>query len=114
MTTQTITPERLTLLITDALKKDRFFSVTTRKREDNSERRFISRHTLYKNKSGIKKPYDPVKKGLISLFDYTQRDGKLVGWRSLNIDDLISARIDGVTYKVARKPVAAVISITLI
>ena len=72
--------------------KGAFFTVTFVKK-DGSIRTMNSRLGVKKYLRGGTLPYDPIKKGLIPVFDV-----KLKEYRMINQKTIISANIDGINY----------------
>lgn len=68
----------------------KIFAIKFIKRSDGAERKMICRTGVKKHLKGGELAYDPVSKGLITVFDMTVN-----GYRSIPIEGVFSILIDG-------------------
>lgn len=71
----------------------RFFRVSFVKRGDGSERSMLARTGVRKGTSGGSIGYDPAAKGLLPVWDARAR-----GFRMVNLEEPLSARVGGRDY----------------
>ena len=98
--TVSITNKELVEKINEVHARGVFYSVTFEKRSDKTQRTMVVRGGV---KKGLKpksegeprKGYDPKKYGLMNAFSIDSD-----GWRCFGLDQLLSARIFGVSYVV--------------
>jgi hypothetical protein len=85
--------------LVDKLKSThgKIFSVCFIKRTDNSKRVMNARFGVKSHLKGGKLPYEPKEKELLSVFDMNKK-----GYRSIGIENIISAKISGGEYIVKK------------
>ena len=71
----------------------RIFSVTFVKRTDGSIRDMLCRTGVAKHLKGGEPAYDALSKGLMTVYSLDAQ-----GYRNINLDSVLSAKVDGVVY----------------
>ena len=72
-----------------------FFAITFIKRTTGEIRRMVGRRGVHKGVKGVGLKFDPLQKGLLSIWDAQKRD-----FRFVNLETVLSLRINGQDFKI--------------